>query len=105
MSLVLKMESKVDKALRQYERRLEQARKWSSKYYQSNAQVVKTKRLIQGIARGITPTKASVEKFDRELIVYAWIEYVATQTELSNRAKAFHRYIMGEEWVPVCECV
>jgi hypothetical protein len=99
------MDVVVVKAVRQYERRLEQAKKSSNKYYHANVHAISQQRVVDGIARGRTPTKGSVQKYDRALILNAWLEFVSSKTELSDRARAFHLYLTGSEFVPICSCV
>ena len=60
---------------------------------------------LEAIGQGRTPTKASVDKYDRSVILEAWLEYVQDKAELSNRAKRFHLLLTGRKWVPVCTCV
>ena len=98
-------EVRVAKALKQYERRLEGAKRYSNKYYHKNVHAISEKRVIEAIGRGVTPIKRSLEKYNRAAITEAWLEYAVNQTELSNRAKTFHLYLTGSEWVPICACV
>ena len=105
MSTLNNMDVRLVKALEQYERRLQGAKRHSNKYYHKNVHAISEKRVIEAIGRGVTPIKRSLEKYDRVAITEAWLEYAANQTELSNRAKAFHLYLTGIEWVPICACV
>ena len=92
---------RIIKAIRQYERRLVICKKASTKFYHLNHDAINTKRVIDGIRHGRTPNRVSVEKYDRDAIAAAWCEFVKDKTELSERARKFHRYITGREWV--CE--
>ena len=89
---------RVAKAICQYNQRLEMSRRTSHRYYHKHAAKVGTKRLIENIKQGRTPTKASVDKYDRAAITEAWLQFVIDKTELSNRAKNFHLYLTGSEW-------
>lgn len=96
---------RVAKAIRQYNARLSVARKTSHRFYHKNAVNIGLKRLLHSIASGHTPTKGSVDKYDRSAITEAWYQYVADQTELTNRQRAFHLFLTGSEFVPICKCV
>ena len=91
-------------ALRQYKQRLECARRTSHRYYHKHQAKVNAKRVIENIARGRTPIRASVEKYDRAAILQAWLAAVESKSELTNREKSFHVWLTGSEWMP-CKCV
>ena len=91
---------RVLKILQRYEKRLQGARKWSGKYYHKNTYDTNTKRIIGAIKSGRCPTKSSVEKYDRDAILDAWVKHMEGQTEASTRAKTMHRYLTGSDWVP-----
>ena len=96
---------RVAKAIKQYNQRLEIARRTSHRYYHRHQALVNAKRVVESIRKGRTPTKASVEKYDRDAITEAWLQFVLDKSELSNRQKTFHAFLTGSEWVPICECV
>ena len=88
--------------VRQYEKRLEINKRWAKKYYDANAVEVKQKRLFARIAKGCCPSVKTVERLsiDRAALIEAWCNYVSTQNDLSEKARAFHLYLIGSEYVP-----
>ena len=90
----------VAKAIRQYNQRLEVARRTSRKYYHTHQAKVNAKRVVESIKRGRTPTKASVEKYDRVAITNAWLEFVQNKTKLNPSGPARRARIspMCRQW-------
>ena len=93
---------RVAEMVQRYQRRLEINKRWAKRHYDANAQLVKQKRLLAGVAKGRCPSEKTVERLaiDREQLIKAWKMYVSSQQELPSRARAFHRQLVGAEWQP-----
>ena len=88
--------------VQRYQKRLNINKKWARRYYEANAHVVKQKRLLAGVAKGRCPSEKTVERLevDREALLKAWCSYVSSQDDIGDRARAFHRQLVGAEWAP-----
>ena len=85
-----------------YQRRLRTNNACAKRYYSSHAAVIKRKKLLAGVAKGRCPNRSTVARLevDRSALMAAWQSYVDAQNELGERARAFHRYLVGSEWEP-----
>ena len=90
--------------VQRYQRRLANNNKWAKRYYEVHADSIKAKKLLAGIAKGRCPSRTTIERLavDREALKTVWVEYVSGLSTLSERARDFHRYLVGSEWEPRC---
>ena len=94
--------------LKRYQRRLENNKKWAKHYYSRHADDIKRQKLLAGVARGRCPSAKTVERLevDQSLLIDAWLSYTSVQEELTDKARSFHRYLIGEDWaLSKDECV
>ena len=83
-----------------YEARLLHNRRWAKRYYDANSNMLKTKKLLAGVAKGRCPSKGTLDRLgvDPSAVAKAWTQYATSQDALSKKALDFHRYITGSEW-------
>ena len=83
-----------------HERRRELWRNAARRHYTK----VASQKILQGIRAGIIPRHTTVDKrfqdSDRDMLTSEWKDYVAGLKQMSKKARAFHRYLIGEEWRP-----